>query len=45
MDKERPDFVRYCPPASEHEKGILIGIEHLNDVGCFGGLCDRLAGR
>jgi len=28
MDKERPDFVRYCPPASEHEKGILIGIEH-----------------
>lgn len=25
---ERPDFVRYCPPASEHEKGTLIGIEH-----------------
>ncbi len=28
MDAERPDFVRYCPPVSEHEKGILIGIEH-----------------
>lgn len=28
MDKERPDFVRYCPPVSEHENGILIGIEH-----------------
>lgn len=25
---ERPDFVRYCPPASEYEKGTLIGIEH-----------------
>ena len=25
---ERPDFVRYCPPASKHEKGTLIGIEH-----------------
>ncbi len=27
-DMERPDFVRYLPPASKHERGILIGIEH-----------------
>ena len=27
-DAERPDFVRYCPAISEHEKGTLIGIEH-----------------
>ena len=25
---ERPDFIRYCPPANKHEKGTLIGIEH-----------------
>lgn len=28
VDTERPDFVRYCPPTSENEKGTLIGIEH-----------------
>lgn len=25
---ERPDFVRYFPPVSKHERGTLIGIEH-----------------
>lgn len=27
-DKERPDFVKYCPPVNKHEKETLIGIEH-----------------
>lgn len=27
-DAERPDFVRYFPAISEHEKGTMIGIEH-----------------
>lgn len=25
---ESPDFVRYCPQISKHERGTLIGIEH-----------------
>ncbi len=27
-DTERPDFVRYFPPTSKHDKATLIGIEH-----------------